>query len=291
MRTPEDVLDEMHARGATRLRAVRLKENRSTLLSLSRDGRTLHAHRCFAAAPAHVLDDIAAWATLRPRTAAHREVTRRVVSWPTARVALGGLRRAAANGRSHANGNVRRNGNDRGHGDVRGGEAIGRNGNGNGRGHGTGETLATRAGFNGSAQRDRLLELYRFANRTRFGGRLPARVPIRLSRRMRRSHGQVVFLTSPDGKRSVIEIALNDALMDRGNERDLMDTLLHEMAHIEAFLYHGHSAHGPVWKRIARRVGCEDRACADRRPRRRRKKLGDDASEQMWLFAGSRRRG
>ena len=48
-----------------------------------------------------------------------------------------------------------------------------------------------------------------------------------------------------------------------------LDTLIHEMAHIEAWLLHNDGGHGDDWKRIARRVGCVDLACAGRGPRRR----------------------
>ena len=40
-----------------------------------------------------------------------------------------------------------------------------------------------------------------------------------------------------------------------GNEAILLDTLLHEMTHMEAWLTHGERAHGRDWKSIAKRGG------------------------------------
>jgi predicted SprT family Zn-dependent metalloprotease len=59
----------------------------------------------------------------------------------------------------------------------------------------------------------------------------------------------------------MVEIALNIDLMAEGSERQLRDTLLHEMAHAEAWLVHGERGHGAHWRRIARRLGCVPRAC------------------------------
>jgi len=71
--------------------------------------------------------------------------------------------------------------------------------------------------------------------------------------------------------RSVTEIALNVHLLLPGNGRALRDTLLHEMAHAEAWLRHGHRGHGRIWQRLAARVGCEPLACSEMRVRRRRR--------------------
>src|SRR5690606_18674846 len=118
-------------------------------------------------------------------------------------------------------------------------------------------------------QRSALRRLYHRLHRERFRGRLPDDITLRLSDRMSRRLGHVHYAQCRDG-RYVEEIALNVDLMIPGNERHLVDTLLHEMAHVEAWLRHGQREHGPVWKAIARRVGCEDRACTHVRIRRRR---------------------
>src|SRR5690606_17531903 len=73
-------------------------------------------------------------------------------------------------------------------------------------------------------------------------------------------------------ERAVLEIALNVDLMLRANDRHRLDTLLHEMAHAEAYLLHGERGHGAHWRRIARRVSCEPRACSDVRIARRRRR-------------------
>jgi predicted SprT family Zn-dependent metalloprotease len=73
------------------------------------------------------------------------------------------------------------------------------------------------------------------------------------------------------GERVVLELAINHSLFLQGNETNLLDTMLHEMTHVEAWLVHGDRGHGAAWKRVARRVGCEPRACSARIIRRRRR--------------------
>lgn len=75
----------------------------------------------------------------------------------------------------------------------------------------------------------------------------------------------------PPRRRRVVEIALSLDLMLPGNEVELLDTLLHEMAHASDWLQRGGRGHGPEWKGVARRVGCSDRArCSGPLKRRRR---------------------
>jgi hypothetical protein len=118
-------------------------------------------------------------------------------------------------------------------------------------------------------QRSFLGQLYRRLNVERFGGQLPELIPVRLSNRMSRRFGHITYGRARAGQRTVAEIALNVDLMLEGNEQALVDTLVHEMAHAEAWLLHGHRGHGSIWRAIARRVDCEDRACSDLRIRRR----------------------
>jgi hypothetical protein len=120
------------------------------------------------------------------------------------------------------------------------------------------------------AQRHFLAGLYRQLNHAHFEGRLPDLLPVRLSDRMSRRLGHVSYTTNR-GERAVLEIALNVDLILDGNEQALLDTLLHEMAHAEAWLMHAHRGHGGVWRGIAKRVGCEARACSDMHIRRRRR--------------------
>jgi predicted SprT family Zn-dependent metalloprotease len=58
------------------------------------------------------------------------------------------------------------------------------------------------------------------------------------------------------------------------NAEVLRDTLLHEMAHGEAWLRHGHRGHGKIWRRIAERVGCVPRALTQTRVARHRRNRG-----------------
>jgi hypothetical protein len=120
------------------------------------------------------------------------------------------------------------------------------------------------------AQRHFLAALYRQLNHSHFSGTLPDLLAVRLSDRMSRRLGHVSYTTGR-GERAVLEIALNVDLMLDGNEQALIDTLLHELAHAEAWLMHAHRGHGGVWRRIAQRVGCEARACSDMHIRRRRR--------------------
>lgn len=115
-----------------------------------------------------------------------------------------------------------------------------------------------------------LAHAYRVLNRTHFGGELPDLLPVRLSDRMTRRLGHVQYGRS-DSSRTVTEIALNIDLLREGNEAALLDTLLHEMAHAQAWLAHGHRGHGRIWRALARRIGCDARACSDMRIRRRRR--------------------
>ncbi|MDT8368372.1 MAG: SprT family zinc-dependent metalloprotease [Longimicrobiales bacterium] len=118
-----------------------------------------------------------------------------------------------------------------------------------------------------------LRKLYLYLNRSRFGGRLPARVPIRLSNRMTTRLGQMVP-GEIDGRRRVLEIALNVDLMLAGNGRIRLDTLVHEMAHAADWIFDGQVGHGPTWKGWAFRSGCEVTTCCTARIRRRRRGEG-----------------
>jgi predicted SprT family Zn-dependent metalloprotease len=111
---------------------------------------------------------------------------------------------------------------------------------------------------------------YRHFNRARFRGLLPENVSIRLSQKMIRRFGHVEYHRRRNDARAIAEIALNIDLLLEGNERPLIDTMLHEMAHIEAWVVHGHRGHGEPWQRIAERVGCEVNSHSHVRLRRRR---------------------
>ena len=229
-RTPEAFLAALRARGVRGIAEVRFKENRTRLLAVSRDGSTLHAHAAYAAAPSEVLDAIATFLRRGRGRAAYAEALRVLRGWPGA---VDGLRAAALR-------------------------------KGGGRSPAPGRCCAT------EEQRAFLRRLYARINRERFGGRLPADLPLRFSDRMLRRFGHVRYWRNPAGERHVVELALNAALLHRANEHFLLDTLVHEMAHVEAWLTHGHGGHGAEWKRICARVGCEPKACTAARiaPRR-----------------------
>jgi hypothetical protein len=216
----EELLGALRARGASFLREVRLRPNRSRLISLSADRQRLNLHECFRAAPARVIDAVAAFATAPARSRAFREAIERMREWHEGQVAEYGL----------------------------------------------GEPLASC----GTARQKAYLEsVYAQLNASHFDGCLPTDLPIRLSDRMSRRFGHVSYARTVQGDRKVAELALNIDLLLPGNERALLDTLLHEMAHVEAWLVWGHRDHGRLWRQIARRVGCEAKACTHMRLRRR----------------------
>lgn len=217
------LLDALRVRGVTRIRQVRFKPNRVRLLSVSRDGATLHAHECFRQAPPEIVEAMAAFLHGERGGAAYARAVARVRSWAMAQRDAGERTLQAASARR--------------------------------RPPRPGACCAT------PAQRAYLASLYRQLNRSRFGGRLPEELPLRLSSRMSRRLGHVRYHRREDGARVAVELALGVDLLLEGNERQLIDTLLHEMAHVEAWLAHGHRGHGAPWQRIARRVGCEPRAC------------------------------
>jgi hypothetical protein len=238
-RTATQILELLRQKGAHRLRRVVLRANRSTIWSLTQGGRVLNLHVAYRRAPATVLRDfvpIALEGPTRRRSDAYRKACRAVAEWPGLAEEMRRIR--AVHNRHRA--------------PVR-------------RGPGVGPCCAT------PAQRAYLRRLYRYLNETRFGGRLPASVPLRLSRRMRTRLGQMVP-GLVDGRRAVLEIALNVDLMLEGNGRERLDTLLHEMAHAADYLLHGSTGHGESWRRWARHVGCDDRACCHSRIRRRRRR-------------------
>ena len=219
----EDFARNLRDRGAE-VQRVRFKDNRSRLISLSRERGVLNVHACFRTASDDVLDAIASFVTAPAGSATYRESIRRMRAWWDGQVS-----------------------------------------------EQQEEELATPKPPPCCAtdeQRTFLRSLYERFNTEKFDGRLPRDVPIRLSSRMVRRFGHVHYGRARTN-RSIDEIALNVDLMLRGNERHLLDTLLHEMAHIEAWLLHAHRSHGPVWRAIARRVGCEPRACTRVRMRRR----------------------
>lgn len=117
-------------------------------------------------------------------------------------------------------------------------------------------------------QRAYLNQFYTHLNQTRFDGRLPPDVPIRLSGRMSRRFGHVRLATRQDGLRYVVEIALNRDLMLPGNDAQREETMLHEMAHAAAWIWDSSRGHDARWRAWALRVGCEPRACTRARIRR-----------------------
>jgi hypothetical protein len=215
----DPVLATLAERGSA-IRRVRYRANRTVLLSVSRDGRTLNSHECFRTAPRPVLDAIATFLSARRGSAAQRRALEVIRGWEGAERALEEARRAPRRPPPRS---------------------------------------APGAGV--------LRELFDGYNRERFGGRLPS-MALRVSDRMTRVLGTISY-EEEEGRRRVRGIAISADLLLRGNEAVLRDTLLHEMAHAEAWLEVGHRGHGRAWRRVAERVGCVPRAMSGERVRGR----------------------
>lgn len=233
MLTASDFLDEIRARGATRISCVRFRDNRSTVWSLTQNGRVLNVHAAYSRATPALLDAFAALAMEGGiSSAAARRASEKVSGWPELTEAIEQARarhaERAAVSPTHC--------------------------------------CAT------LEQRAYLRSLYRYFNETRFEGALPE-VPVRLSHRMRSALGHMLPGESVDGSRIAQEIALNCDLMLPGNGAERADTLLHEMAHVADYLESGSRGHGASWRAWAVRVGCRPTTLYDRpvRYRRRRK--------------------
>jgi hypothetical protein len=217
--------DELVRRGAHRLAKVTFRNNRSTIWSLTQGATVLNLHEAYRGAPDSVLDAFASIVRGRGwRTASVRRASEVVRGWPGLMPAM---EAALENGMSPS-------------GDGGGCDAVRE------RTH----CCAT------PAQHRYLRALYAYLNTTRFEGRLPADLSIRLSSRMRSSLGHVIVGGKEEAERYVVEIALSVDLMLEGNGSERVDTLLHEMAHAADWLFDGHHGHGASWKEWARRAGC-----------------------------------
>jgi predicted SprT family Zn-dependent metalloprotease len=232
--TPETLLRTLYRRGCRRLEDIRFKKNRGRIISLSKDGRTLHVHACFQDADDELVNAVVTFLKAGRRSYAYRESIRVMREY------------FEAHGQKYAPMTAE----EEDHRVKRDIDRLPCAGN--------------------SEQREFIREAYARYNAGVFGSKLPG-VKLRFSDRMRSRLGHIRYHTTSSGERIVLELALNIHLMLPGNEAILLDTLLHEMTHIEAWLVHGERAHGADWKAIARRVGCEATACSTETIRRRRK--------------------
>jgi hypothetical protein len=241
-RSENQVLNLLRRRGARRLRQVRFRANRSTIWSLTQDGTVLNLHVAYRTAPLEMMDHFAVIAKeARQATSAYRAAAAEVRDWDGLTLELRRVRRDYRLKRAPLAKRRRRR---RAPHDQ------------------PGPCCGT------SEQRVYLRRLYRYLNRTRFDGRLPDDVPLRLSNRMTTRVGQLVPGVR-NGVRFIVELALNVDLMLEGNGRERIDTLVHEMAHGAEWLFDGEIGHGPGWRHWARYAGCSEKACADEPIRRR----------------------
>lgn len=217
-----EVLRALRRGGARRLEQVVFRPNRSTIWSLTQKGRVLNLHEGYRRAPIEVIRAFAVIVRHAARpNAAYREACRAVQGWPGIDRALRTLRQRRARAAA--------------------------------------PTALVRCQGTPEEQL-RMRKLYDRLNRTRFKGRLPEDIPLRISRRMRSRLGHMAPEGSP--RRPIVaEIALNRTLFRRGNEAVLRETLLHEMAHVAAYIFDGEADHGDAWRAWAVRAGCEPAPC------------------------------
>ncbi len=237
-------LEALQKRGARRLVKVSFRRNRATIWSLCGGGTVLNLYVGYRHAPSSILDAFAVIVRdARKDTVAYREAALCVRDWPVLGPALRAAREA------HRSTRRRR-------------RAMPSY---------PGPCCAT-------AEQNRYLRrLYLYLNERRFAGRLPRTLPLRLSNRFRSRLGQMAPGLC-DGRRIVLEIALNVDLMLRGNGRERLDTLVHEMAHAADWLFSGGEGHGRTWRVWAERARCQTVTCTsdqiverkDRRVRIRR---------------------
>ena len=233
----EDLRRALARRGCRRLTTVRFKRNRGRIVSLSKDGTTLNIHACYQEATDEAMNAVVTFLKAGRRSYAYREAIRAMREFFDA----------------HAGKYVALSGEEEDHRVTRDVQRL--------------PCVGT------AAQRAFLREAYTRYNQIHFDGVLPSSVHIRLSERMKSRLGHVRYHTTSAGERVVLELALNIHLMLPRNEDALLDTVLHEMTHMEAWLVHGERSHSLQWKLIANRVGCEARACSTQSIRRRRKRV------------------
>ena len=229
VRTEVAFLEALHRRGARRVTKVVFRRNRATIWSLSSAGTVLNLHEGYRDAPPSIMDAFAVIVRDAQRdTTAYREAAKRVRDWPGLMPALRRVRDAFRRTRKRRRATPTY----------------------------PGPCCAT------PEQKRYLRRLYLYLNDSRFDGRLPRTLPLRLSNRFRARLGQAVPGLY-DGRRIVLEIALNVDLMLEGNGRERLDTLLHEMAHAADWLFSGGEGHGETWRRWARHAGCQTVTCTE----------------------------
>jgi predicted SprT family Zn-dependent metalloprotease len=60
--------------------------------------------------------------------------------------------------------------------------------------------------------------------------------------------------------RKTIELSVH--LVERNTDAEILDTILHEIAHAIAFKLYGERGHGPYWRRVCVNVGAKPVRCA-----------------------------
>ena len=232
--TTDALLRMLARRGCRRIEDVRFKNNRGRIISLSKDGRTLHVHLCFQDADDETINAVITFLKAGRRSYAYRESIRVMREF------------FEAHGQKYTTTSPEEED------------------------HRIRQDMERLPCVGNAEQRAFIREAFARYNSGLFGSKLPA-VKLRFSDRMRSRLGHIRYHTTSAGERIVLELALNIHLLLPGNEAILLDTLLHEMTHMEAWLLRGERAHGPEWKEIARRVGCQATACSTQTIRRRRK--------------------
>ena len=245
-----EILTQLRKRGAKTLQRVRFRSNRSTIWSLTRRGTTLNLHVAFRDASHELLDAFVCIATAPgTRSKRYRNALRLVREWPALTAAMQAAQSASERQRE-------------------------------------GPRTSRCAGTD--EQRAFLRSMFLYLNREYFSDLLADDLPLRLSDRMVTRLGQLVT-TDWGGAPRIVEIAINIDLMLEGNERELVETVAHEMAHGVDFELNGRTGHGASWKHWAEKAGCEPVACTKRDIRRRRRRAMPVTRVPKWPFTGPKR--
>ena len=83
--SPEHFLQAMRQRRVRYLQQIRFKTNRARIITLGRDGTTLHVHACFRQADDRVLDAVAVFLNAGRRSQAYRDAVRQMREFWTRR--------------------------------------------------------------------------------------------------------------------------------------------------------------------------------------------------------------
>jgi len=69
---------------------------------------------------------------------------------------------------------------------------------------------------------------------------------------------------STDYQKDNYVILVNRKILEQGNKEKFIDTILHELAHVEDYVRRGTSDHSYEWKRLAQKIGANPTRCGNK---------------------------